>query len=349
MDNLKDRKVLALHSHRELPNQGEKNAAETIGWEEEYFHRLSGLTGVNASGANVMGTKSELYHSGEILADDLGRDDVTADTFVLQIPVDQIQASPFQTREILGEDQLQELKSSIVSRGVIQPIVVRTLPLSPDHPAETKYELVAGERRFRAAKLAGLSLIPAVIRRLDDQESVELSIIENAQRENLNPIEEARAYQLLAEQFRVNHAEIAKIVGKNRVTISNSLRLLHLAPEVIELLRTGELTAGHGRALLMIEGAENQLALARLAVKKALSVRALENIVSKMDEELFEEEEEPEESAEDQSLRRLETKISGFLGIENVKLNTNPEGKKRLTLVFDTEAAWKRFVGKIRD
>jgi ParB family chromosome partitioning protein len=327
MDNLKDRKVLSIHPRRDSNENKENNNTKTVSWEEEYFHRLSGLA------------------EGQF---DEGEDSEAVRNFVLEISVDEIQTSPYQTREPIREDELAELRASILSRGVIQPVVVRTLAGEPE--ASHKYELVAGERRLRAARLAGLSHIPALIRPLTDQESVEISIIENAQRENLNPIEEANAYKILAEHFRVHHADIAKIVGKNRATISNSLRLLQLQPEVIELLRSGELTAGHGRALLMVDGAEAQLQLARLAVRKALSVRALENLVSHIDESLFEDESaEPEEDREMQARKRLEDRIGGFLGIEKVKLSTNAQGKKRLTLSFDSEAAWKRFMSKIRE
>ncbi len=268
---------------------------------------------------------------------------------VLQrLAVSAITTSPFQTRDVGNRDDLEELKNSIQSRGIIQPIVVRPLPASGTEQAQ--YELIAGERRLRAAKLAGLSAVPAIVQALDDQSSVELMIIENAQRENLNPVEEAQAYLILADRFHLSHAEIARIVGKNRATVSNSLRLLQLAPEVIELLRNGELTAGHGRALLMIEGEEWQLKLARLAVKKALSVRTLETIVSRFDEDESTEEEPSEsEVREEQSRKRATDKISAYLGIEKVSLRADTQGRRRLTLSFDTEAAWRRFLAKIRE
>lgn len=265
-----------------------------------------------------------------------------------RLPVAAIVTSPFQTRDVGNRDDLEELKNSIQSRGIIQPIVVRQLHSgSVDEP---QYELVAGERRLRAAKLAGLSTVPAIVQSLDDQGSVELMIIENAQRENLNPVEEAQAYLILADRFHLSHAEIARIVGKNRATVSNSLRLLQLEPEVIELLRNGELTAGHGRALLMIDGAEWQLKLARLAVKKALSVRALEGLVSRFDEaETVEDEPSEADVREEQSRQRTAAKIGDYLGIEKVALRSDTQGRRRLTLSFDTEAAWRRFMSKIRD
>jgi len=317
MDSSKEGKVLPIRKH--LDERGDQDA-EPLSWEQEYFTRISEATKTHSNNPNVYGRT------------------------VAAIPIARISLSPYQTREIAGEDELEELKNSIISRGVIQPILVRR------RAEDAMFELVAGERRFRATALAGFDTIPALIEDLGDQESLELSIIENAQRENLNPVEEARAYQLLSEKFQLSHAEIARIVGKNRVTVSNSLRLLQLAPEVIELLRNGELSAGHGRALLMLEDADAQLSLARLAVKKALSVRALEQIVSNGIDENDEisAREEVDESL-NRSLRRAEEKIGGFLGIEKVRLSSNDDGSRKLTLNFETEASWKRFLAKIRD
>jgi len=324
MDNLKDRKVLPMHRPgRDVRHSADGSPQEgEIGWEEEYFSRLS----------ESAKSKSEMR-----AAQPWGNRVLTS------LALSDIRVSPFQTREIAGDAELEDLKNSIISRGVIQPVLVRRLP------DETGYELIAGERRYRASILAGAQAIPAIIEDFTDQESLELSIIENAQRENLNAIEEAKAYALLADRFKLPQAEIAKIVGKNRATISNSLRLLHLEPEVIELLRSEELTAGHGRALLMVEDPEVQLKLARLAVRKALSVRTLENIVSRLDETDYESDQEQPDPKAVQSRIRMEEKIGGYLGIEKVKLASQQDGSRRLTLNFDTEAAWKRFMSKIRE
>ncbi len=326
MDSLKDRKVLPINGRRkESDEPAESSSSESssesapVSWEEEYFARLSESARTRDNAEMPSGRA------------------------VVALALKEISASPFQTRELGNNDELEELKNSIISRGVIQPVLVRRLT------EDSGYELIAGERRFRASVLAGLTTIPALIEDLNDQESLELSIIENAQRENLNPIEEAKAYQLLADRFKLTHVEIAKIVGKNRATISNSLRLLALELEVIELLRTGELTAGHGRALLMIEDPGVQLQLARLAVKKALSVRALENFVSRLDEDSFAEEETEIDEKLEQSLRRTEQKIGSMLGLEKVKLSTDGLGGRKLSLSFETEASWKRFMAKIRD
>ena len=330
VDNSKERKVLPL-SVLQKDDRGPRNDSEkTEAWEENYFNRLSTQPPRSSEGRNS------------------GEEELLGDTqIVAEIMLHEVAVSPFQTREIAGDDELSELQSSISSKGIIQPVIVRELGMGG--LGGKRYELVAGERRFRAAHLAGLSSVPAIIRDLTDQESLELAIIENAQRENLNAIEEARAYHLLSDRFDLSHADIAKTVGKNRATISNSLRLLQLEPEVIELLRSGELTAGHGRALLVIEDQAAQLKLARLAVQKALSVRALENLVSHLDEEFTDEEELEDKQRSEQSIRRMESKIGEYLGLERVRLRSDNTGKRSLTLNFDTEASWKRFMSRIKD
>ena len=263
------------------------------------------------------------------------------------IHIDAIRFNKYQTREITGEDEIESLARSIVQKGVLQPVLVRPL----DHPGEEEkpFELIAGERRLRAAARAGLNVIPAIVQELNDREAVELSIIENAQRENLNPIEEAFAYRYLADDFGLTQAEIAQAAGKSRVAISNSLRLLQLDSRVVDLLKSEELTAGHGRALLMLAEADRQWQFAKRAVRSKLSVHALERLISRF---LDDEEDEPpsaEELQEQESLKRQQTKIEKFLGIEQVSLNLDSAGKKRLNLVFESEASWKRFMGKIRE
>lgn len=267
--------------------------------------------------------------------------------FILDVALDDISVSPFQTREIHNDEELSDLKSSIQSRGIIQPIIVRELPI--DDERETSYELIAGERRFRAAKLAGLDRIPAIVNNLNNQESLEVAIIENAQRENLNPIEEALAFKMLAEQFEMNQTEIAHVVGKNRTTISNSLRLLQLEPHVIELLKSGELSAGHGRAILAVENKKLQKRLAWRSAQKSLSVRALELLIAKIQER----QNRRKKSKKDESNRKLdkrnEEKLSTLLGIEKVRLRSHTDGHRQLSLTFDSESSWKRFVAKIRN
>ncbi len=263
------------------------------------------------------------------------------------IPLSAIVPSPFQTREIEEDEELLNLRASIETHGVIQPIIVRPLA----HPTDDhQYELVAGERRFRAASMLGIEEIPAMVRELSDQESLELTIIENAQRENLNPIEEALAYRMLSTTFHLTQGDIAKAVGKNRATIANSLRLLHLHPHVLEMLKHSELTAGHGRALLMIDDPNLQLRVAKRAARKAFSVRMLELFVARLNERGERQDADPEAAErESQSLARLEAKVGEMLGLPLVRLKADPQGRRRLTLTFDTEASWKRFMSRIRE
>lgn len=190
---------------------------------------------------------------------------------IVSLDISKVVPNPRQPRAHFPEESLKELAESIKSAGVAQPILVRQ--------RKGAYELIAGERRLRASKLAGLSTVPAIIKDFSDAESLELALIENLQREDLNPMEEAEAYQKLAAEFTLNQADISKRVGKNRSTIANTLRLLELPSEVQKALRKDEITAGHGRALLAIEDKNRQLVVFREVIKNKLSVRDIEILV----------------------------------------------------------------------
>ena len=186
-----------------------------------------------------------------------------------QLPVELIGPNPYQPRRAFDEEALVGLADSIRTRGVIQPVLVRPLP-------DGRYELVAGERRWRAARLAELETIPAVIRHHDDAASIELALIENMVREDLNPVEEARACLALVEELGLTREEIGLRVGRSRVAVSNLMRLLDLPDEVLALLEAGELTEGHGRALLLASENAERRRLARSAAAEGWSVRQLE-------------------------------------------------------------------------
>lgn len=188
---------------------------------------------------------------------------------VVMLRTDQMRPSRFQPRTAISETALEELKQSIRRQGVIQPVIVRPL-------AHGTYELVAGERRLRAAQALGIQDIPAIVRTLSDQEAIEYSLIENVQREDLNPLEEARAYLRLTEQFGYTQEAVAQTVGKDRATIANALRLLKLPEEIQQGLGDGTITMGHAKALLVVEGQARQLELFRRTKQQALSVRQLE-------------------------------------------------------------------------
>jgi ParB family chromosome partitioning protein len=188
------------------------------------------------------------------------------------LPVEDIAANPFQPRSRFDDEAIGELAHSIKATGVLQPILVRRM-------GGDGYQLVAGERRLRAARIAGLERIPAVVRDVGESEMMELALIENIQREDLNPIDEANAYHALIEKVGLTHDQISERVGKQRSSITNSLRLLGLPPEVREMVSRGTLTAGHARALLSLESQGDQLAAARYVHAKGFSVRRTEVFV----------------------------------------------------------------------
>ena len=193
----------------------------------------------------------------------------TAGTVKL-IPVNSISPNPFQPRKDMSEEQLAELVESIKSKGVLQPVLVRE--------TESGYELVAGERRWLAAQKAGLDKIPALVVRVTDREALEIALIENLQRQDLNPVEEAIAYRRLMDEFGLTQQEVAERVGKDRSTVANRLRLLNLHPEVIEHLAEGRITEGHARVLLRVPYAK-QPRYAAMVLEKGLSVRELERLL----------------------------------------------------------------------
>jgi len=194
------------------------------------------------------------------------------------IKLHEIVANPYQPRRTFEQKSLEELATSIRQEGVIQPVVVR----ADDRGG---YQLIAGERRWRAAKLAELEAIPALVRTLDDQAAAEWAIVENLQREDLDPIERADAFARLADQFKLTHQQIAERIGSDRTTITNLIRLLDLPEDIRELIRIGQLSGGHGRTLLGLSDSDSQLALARNTVKGDWSVRRLEQAVRDASEE----------------------------------------------------------------
>jgi ParB family chromosome partitioning protein len=189
------------------------------------------------------------------------------------VPVESLEPNPFQPRTILEAGRLEELAESIRESGIVQPILVRRL-------AGTRYQIIAGERRWRAARALGLATVPVTVRDVPDERLLELALVENIQRQELTPLEEAHAFQRLQDEFHLTQEAVARKVGRDRSTVANTLRLLRLPPAVRELLAGGRLDAGHGRALLALESAEEQVALAREAARKSLSVREVERRVA---------------------------------------------------------------------
>lgn len=194
------------------------------------------------------------------------------------LPIHKIEPNPYQPRHDFDEDELQALADSIAVHGVIQPLTVREL-------SSGYYQIIAGERRWRAARMANLSDVPAVIIEADDRKATELALIENLQRQDLNPVEEALGYQTLIEEYGMTQEEAARQVGKSRPTVTNALRLLGLCPEVLEKLRKGELTAGHARAILTLKSEKKQQEAAQKIISLSLSVRQAETLCKNMAKE----------------------------------------------------------------
>ena len=238
-----------------------------------------------------------------------------------KIPVDLLQRGRYQPRNSFDPTALQELADSIRAQGLVQPIVVR-----PER--DGRYEIIAGERRWRAAQLAGMADVPALVRDLPDKAVVAVALIENIQREDLNPLEEAGALKRLTGEFGMTHQEVAQAVGRSRAAVSNLLRLLELADEVKSLVGAGRLEMGHARALLALEP-PRQVEAARRVVTKGLSVRETEALVR----QLLAERSPPRAEAGDPNIRRLQEDLSARLGAE-VRIQHGKAGKGRMIIEY---------------
>jgi ParB family transcriptional regulator, chromosome partitioning protein len=208
----------------------------------------------------------------EALLGPVSREQAEASGTLRELPIAQVHPNPYQPRTRIDEPALAELAESMEASGLLQPVVVRS--------QGGTYELIAGERRWRAAQRLGWTKIPAVVKDVDDRTLLTLALIENLQRDDLSPIDEAAGYHRLGEEFQLGHAEIARVVGRDRSTVANLLRLLQLPDEVRTMLHDGRLTEGHGRALLGVSDGERQLALARQVVDQGWSVRQVEAVVA---------------------------------------------------------------------
>ena len=243
-----------------------------------------------------------------------------------EIDIDRIQRGRYQPRQVFEPEALQELADSIRAQGVVQPIVVR--------PEGNHFELVAGERRWRAAQMAGLQKIPAVVRELDARSTAAIALIENIQREDLNPLEEAQAFMRLIEEFDLTHQQVADSVGRSRAAVSNLLRLLDLAEPVKQQVNEGLLDMGHARALLALIR-HDQIEVARLVINRGLSVRETEMLVKKT--LAGQNTGKTTTAASDPDVKRLETKISEKLGA-GVKIKPGKKGSGQLVISFNSSA-----------
>ncbi|NOQ88876.1 MAG: ParB/RepB/Spo0J family partition protein [Gammaproteobacteria bacterium] len=257
----------------------------------------------------------------------LGNSDVEAmielqsDEELRNIDVDLIERGPWQPREHFDEETLQELADSITQQGVVQPIVVR-------QKSHNRFEIVAGERRWRASQKAGLSKIPAVIKTFDDQTAAAVSLIENIQRENLNPLEESTALKRLIDEFEMTHQQVADTVARSRATVSNLLRLQDLNSDVKTLLAMRDIEMGHARALLAIDGME-QSSVAKDVARKGLSVRETEALIRKISSPV----KKPKTSRKDPDIIRLEERLTERLGAQ-VRIKQKAKGKGSLEIAY---------------
>ncbi len=255
------------------------------------------------------------------------------DASLRDLPVDRVRAGKYQPRSVFDTDRLEELADSIRRQGVIQPVVVRAL-------GEGEYELIAGERRWRAAQLAGIDKIPAIVREVADEVAIAMALVENIQREDLNPLEEASALRRLVDEFELTHQEAAAAVGRSRSAVSNLLRLLDLSAEVRELVDDRHLEMGHARALLVLPEAL-QARAAREVVRKQLSVRETENLVKRLQKPTA-----PRSRAMDPDIRRLQEDLTEKLCAQ-VRIQHNAKGKGKLVISYNSADELEGIIGHL--
>jgi len=266
---------------------------------------------------------------------------VPPESRIWKIAVEKLHPNEFQPRQKFNKDTLKELSNSIKDKGILQPIIAR-------RHASGALEIISGERRWRAAQMAGLQEVPVIIRTVNDQDSLELAIIENIQREDLNPIDEAEAYQRLAQEFKLTQQQIAEKVGKERATIANSLRLLLLADPVRDMLVNHEISVGHCKVLLSIENPKTQTEIAKKAQKDQLSVRALEKLVAKVQKGLSIEDEinDPKSELKKKMVITVSEDLQKILGTK-VSIDYS-EGKGKLTLSFYSDDEFNNITEKLK-
>lgn len=245
-----------------------------------------------------------------------------ADGDLSRLPIEMLQRGKYQPRRDIQPEALQELADSIRAQGILQPLVVRSV-------GSGRYEIIAGERRWRAAQLAGLSEVPVIIRDVPDEAAMAMALIENIQRENLNPIEEAVALQRLLEEFQLTHQQIAEAVGKSRTTITNLLRLTQLHPDVQKMLERGDLEAGHAKVILALDTAL-QVQAARIVVAKELSVRETERLIKRLQNPST-----PHQKNLSPDIRNLQQKLADQLGAA-VQIQHGSKGKGKLVIQYNS-------------
>ena len=296
---------------------------------------IGALLGMEADLNNIR--KPVGYINKEVVNVEQPHQQGTAD--ILRIPVDLIEPNPFQPRMSFDQEALEELAESIKTLGLIQPITVR-------RKDDGRYQIISGERRFRASRLSGMDMIPAYIRDTNDQGMLEMAIVENIQRENLDPIEIAMSYQRLIDECRLTQEQMAVRVGKKRASVTNYLRLLKLPAKIQHDLKVGLLSVGHAKVLLGIEDAQLQEYLCDLVIKEGMSVRQLEDKIKKLATPKPEAQEDSQELP-DEYFKVLE--IVGKYFENNISLKRSAAGKGSMTIHFNSDDEVKKFLKALED
>ena len=276
------------------------------------------------------------YVNKEVVRNDQPQD--TSD--ILRIPVDMIEPNPFQPRMSFDQDALEELAESIRTLGLIQPITVR-------RKGDGRYQIISGERRFRACQMAGMDMIPAYIRDTNDQGMLEMAIVENIQRENLDPIEVAMSYQRLIEECSLTQEQMAVRVGKKRASVTNYLRLLKLPAKIQHDLKVGLLSVGHAKVLLGVDDLKLQEYLCDLVIKDDMSVRQLEDKIKKLSQKKADTSENDSQDLPDEYFKVLE--IVGKYFENNISLKRSGTGKGSMTIHFNSDDEVRRFLKALED
>ncbi len=273
-----------------------------------------------------------IHPEGEILSEFGG---------VLEVPLELIAANPHQPRKGFDEEKLKELASSIQEHGIIQPLVLS----AQDADSDQKYAVIAGERRLRAAKLAGLSTVPAILREADSQDHLLLALIENVQRADLNPLEAATAYQSLSVEFGLSHEEISKRVGKSRTAVTNTMRLLDLPDVVQQAVRKNQVSMGHARALLALPNIKAQSSALQTILTQELNVRQTEALVNKFKGK--KRPKPPKKDTKSPELKSLEEELQSSLGTK-VRLTRSKSGKGTITIHYYSDEEFNTLIDRFR-
>ncbi len=318
------------NKHRNGNNVNNNHSSSYLEMEENHKEgEYKGSENLSLDNENGINLNNSFTEQG--IAD---KENVSRETL---IKISRIEPNEGQPRKSFDEETLKELADSMKEYGILQPLLVKR--------KGGNFQIIAGERRWRAAKMAGLKEVPVIVREYNKQQSVEIALIENVQRADLNPIEEALAYQQLMQEFGLKQEEIALRVSKNRATITNSIRLLKLAEPVQQLLISGEISSGHARALLGLEDKEQQIALASQIIEKGLNVRQVEKLVKMMTKPQKDEKEKEEGEEKDLSFifRDLEEKMKGIMGTK-VMIHQMDKNKGRIEIEYYSASELERIV-----